>query len=163
MKKLVVLFGMAMLCAALFTSCGDKSEPSGSNPLPVSIDTSDITSPTEDTALSDGKWKFIDTKFGAFAGTECGTFIVSDSCTKLTYVEAWDYSDGILTKYDANIISGMNSGPDSTNLNTRSHRFYYDSDAASNNWELLTNNDAAHKKYSIKKVDTRTILLEKIQ
>ena len=155
MKKVGFLIGIMVIFTALFVSCaGNGGNPDGNNnPLPISIDSSDITVSADEVILTDGTWKFIDTIYST-SQTECGIFVISNNKGQMTFTEGYNYSDGYLTTYGAATLSSMSS--------TNTTRFDYDSSTTSNGWILKTNNSTSNLKYSIYKENVRSILVEKI-
>ncbi len=155
MKKVFFKIGLFLMFAGLFVGCSGSGggNPDGNNPLPISIDSCDITTSVNEVILTDGTWKFIDTIYST-SQTECGIFVISNNKGQITYTEGYNYSDGYLVTYGAATLASMSS--------ENTTRFDYDSSTTTNGWILKTNNNTSNLKYSIYKENVRSILVEKI-
>lgn len=146
MKKVLFKIGLVLLFAAMLVSCGGNGgNPDSENEInPISIDSSDITTITSEVTLTDGTWKFIEDNVNEI---ESGIFTISESKSKITYTELYRYSNGQLHTIEVTQLNKLNNV-------TRFDGY------SPENWELKTNNT---NKFSIYKVNTRKILLEKIE
>ena len=157
MKKVLLSIGTMLLVTALFVGCGgnggnpDSGNNNNNGATQITIDSSDITESLPAVILTDGNWKYIQEDLLS-GQKEYGKFTISDSKTKITYTELYDYAYG---QFHAISVESLNS----ENWVTR---FDYESDSVENGWVLKSNTDKEHLKYSISKEKARSILLEKI-
>ena len=178
MKKLFGTLGLVLIVAMLFASCanGNKDEDdskkasnsgsssSSSSSSNSSASNSDLTINTDKIVLSDGTWNYDIAMPRGYV--ERGTFIVSDSTTKLTYTKIYEGTNAYVNEMSEDRFNARNSNPENNIKND-----FNDSTSLNSEYitvSIKTNNDKT--KYKSIFTDTTygdtsvtTTLLEKVQ